>query len=73
MKCPQCDEKTDVIDSRPAFAWQIRRRRRCPACALIFATLEVPVILPDYMVRNKSEDRMTSRELIEMLSKRLDV
>lgn len=42
MKCPSCQEgDTSVIDSRKDEAMGIRRRRKCPTCALRFTTYEL--------------------------------
>jgi len=38
MKCPRCDEKTHVIDSRKKNG--IRRRRECTKCKYRFTTRE---------------------------------
>jgi len=39
MLCPECQQRTQVVDSRPD-AKTIRRRRRCPA-GHTFSTTEV--------------------------------
>lgn len=39
MKCPKCDTRTRVIDSRPVGT-TVHRRRRCPKCKVRFATVE---------------------------------
>lgn len=42
IRCPVCDnEKTEVIDSRPAKTnWGVYRRRECPRCDYRFTTEE---------------------------------
>lgn len=42
MNCPKCNTPTGVSDSRPVSG-TVRRRRRCPACAHRFTTLEMLV------------------------------
>lgn len=42
MKCPACDQHSDVIDSRAAADY-VYRRRRCPACGYRFTTHEYVV------------------------------
>lgn len=36
MKCPECDSKTEVLETR-----QTRRRRACICCGLRFTTTEI--------------------------------
>lgn len=46
MRCPQCDGRTEVIDTVASGPrGEFRRRRRCvdKACGHRFSTLEVPI------------------------------
>ena len=55
MKCPRCEHKTSVIDSRETghFGW--RRRRSCPACGYRFSTKEVSgEIIGNLLKENKT-------------------
>jgi len=47
MKCPKCQRKTEVTDSRPAPNNRIRRRRGCPNCSHTFTTYESTDISED--------------------------
>jgi transcriptional regulator NrdR family protein len=40
MKCPECNSKALVMDSRPSGE-RIRRRYRCTGCEARFSTLEL--------------------------------
>ena len=42
MKCPICEGKTAVLDSRTGVDNSIRRRRKCLECGLKFTTHELP-------------------------------
>ena len=43
MKCPKCDNKTEVIDSRLSKHNRVRRRRKCKKCGHRFTTLEINI------------------------------
>lgn len=43
MKCPKCESKTKVMDSRLIEFNRVRRRRRCKECGYRFSTLEVNI------------------------------
>lgn len=40
MKCPVCDEKTKVVDSREK-GWRTKRKRICKKCGHSFFTVEL--------------------------------
>lgn len=40
MKCPKCNGKTQVVNSRPAGAVGVYRRRSCYDCGSRFSTCE---------------------------------
>lgn len=42
MKCPECGEDTNIVDSRPRDdRTKTYRRRKCPMCGCRFSTMEV--------------------------------
>ena len=47
MKCPKCDGKTIVTNSRPSEKKTIRRRRECMDCGYRFTTYEITEVLKD--------------------------
>ena len=50
MTCPDCNEKTKVIDST-AFEDSIERRRECLACGYRFNTIEIDKELYERLVK----------------------
>ena len=42
MRCPDCGERAEVLDSRPRPDGGVRRRRRCTSCGDRFTTIERP-------------------------------
>jgi hypothetical protein len=46
IRCPRCDDATDVVDSRSIKHNAVRRRRRCRACGERFTTYETMVDVP---------------------------
>ena len=51
MECPECGEKTKVVETRP-YAGAVYRRRKCLECNFIFYTEETEVEKGDPTVRN---------------------
>jgi transcriptional repressor NrdR len=41
MRCPTCQGRTEVYDTRLNREGLVRRRRSCPGCAARFATIEI--------------------------------
>jgi len=40
MKCPRCQNESEVIETRPQSSFIIRRRRKCQICHYRFTTFE---------------------------------
>lgn len=57
MKCPICNSKMRVTDSRDGY--KVTRKRECPDCLTRFETIEVVVMdrLPKYL-RHKAYEAM---------------
>ncbi len=47
MRCPDCGERAEVLDSRPRPDGGVRRRRRCTSCGERFTTIERPRVGSD--------------------------
>ena len=67
VDCPQCvDGKTDVTDSRPAYAnTAIRRRRACQSCGHRFTTFETSKDIGE-MERELQKARTALRNIINI-------
>ena len=67
MKCPFCgDDKTRVIDSRPADDNEaIRRRRQCDECGKRFTTYEKVETIPLIVIKKEKNRETYDRSKIE--------
>ena len=67
MKCPFCgDDKTRVIDSRPADDNEaIRRRRQCDECGKRFTTYEKVETIPLIVIKKDKNRETYDRSKIE--------
>jgi len=55
MRCPRCEEKTSVVDSRSTGEFGWRRRRSCPSCGYRFSTKEISgEIIGNILKENKT-------------------
>ena len=61
--CPDCDQKTIVIDVRERADGVVVRKRKCPGCGMTFKTVEIE----DFM-----SDTNELLEKIRVLEKRID-
>ena len=67
MKCPQCWEQTEVIDSR----WRkttntIARRRQCPACGHRFTTRELEYTEPQLKAQSRGSAKLTPQQVADI-------
>jgi hypothetical protein len=64
--CPSCRASTsDVVDTRP-WHGQVKRRRKCRACAHRWSTLEVPFDMTSALPSMETQLRRLSKQATEM-------
>ena len=68
MRCPECGEETEVVDSRKSHN-TIRRRRECLNCGLRFTTYEVL----DYDYQDLKKLLECSKELHSIIKRNKDL
>lgn len=76
LRCPKCEGKTSVVDSRPTCKIEVRRRRVCRSCCYRFTTYESerPLTTADRRVIERQLEKFEQmlRGTVEQLEKRND-
>lgn len=65
MKCPRCNGKTGVVETRHPSPDEILRERVCKSCGYIFHTMEFEVEFDDKFMRHwQRSARPTTRKKV---------
>ena len=65
MRCPKCESRTRVSDSRPQDSGEVYRMRVCPKCRYRFITFERLAEFPVQGDGKPGGKRIAHRDLME--------